>query len=192
MLQSSRKIRYGVIIMARKKNTSWYGGGEIKVPTGDAATTTAGVLQLIPAIQTGTVDQPRSEVMIEAIYAHFSIRRSGAAATSFIDALGFLVYQSEVTEGSNQPVQALDALSLVDRAYSNKRIMMMAPLPVPPLLGTSDLLAFQVNDAVLVAHHEFQANRKHNRSNTVLCMTLNCDVDLALRVFVQWRVLVTW
>jgi len=196
--------------MSKRKRTQWFGGGQVIEPETDASTSTAEVLQLIPSIQTGELAQEVSEFTIEAIYLHFSIRR---ILISAIDALGFLVYQGEVVEGGNNPAQALDALAQAPREYSNKRIMMMealdalaqapreysnkrimmmAPLPVPPILGTSDLLAFTTDSQVLVAHHEFQASRKHNRSNTILCMTVNCDISVATRIFCQWRVLVNF
>lgn len=173
-----------------KKSYNWFGGGEHIVPKDDAVSTSADVIQMIPPIQTVEVTQQRGEMLIEAIYLHFSVVRLDDSA---LTALGFVVYQGEVTEGGNLPSQALNALPTTNREYSNKRIMVMAPLPIPPILVTDMELLTTVPDlSVLVAHHEYQAMRKHNRSNTILCMAVNTQVDDALEVFCQWRVLASW
>ncbi len=176
--------------MARKeKEYQWFGGGQNIEPKTDASTTIAEVIQLIPVVPTTEVVGGRTRFLIEAMYLHFSIHR---LLISEIDALGFLVWQSQVTELSTTPTQTLNALSLDDRFYSNKRIMMMAPLPVPPLLASGDLATAIPDERVLVAHHDYQAMRKHDRSNQVLAMIVNCDVSVATSVFCQWRVLVSW
>ncbi len=174
--------------MARKQ-VEWVGGGVIKEPETDASTAIGEIIQMIPAKPVADPSGTRDIFVIDAIYLHFSIHR---ILTTTFDALGFMVWQEPVQEGSNNPIQSLDALSTTARLYSNKRIMMMAPLPVPPLLGTSDLLAFTVNDEIKTASFEFQASRKHDRSNTVLCLGLNSDVSLVTRVFCQWRVLASY
>ncbi len=172
-----------------KRRTTWVGGGEIRIPETDAGTTVSEVIQLIPPqpLTQGVGD--RTKCVIDAIYLHFSIRR---IALNAVDALGFIVYQSQVLEAGDTPSQSLDALSLQGRAYANKAIMMMAPLPVPPLLGAGDLLTFVANDQVMVASHEFQASRKHDMASQVLCLNLNSDISAVFRVFCQWRILLAW
>ncbi len=172
-----------------KRKTSWVGGAQLVIPETDAGTTPSEVVQLIPPqLSTESVGD-RTKFVVEAIYLHFSIRR---ILNSNPDACGFLVWQAAVNESNEFPAQSLDALSLQRRAYANKNIMMMAPLPIPPLLGASDLASFTTNDAVLVAHHEFQASRKHDTASQVLAMNVNCDISLVLRVFCQWRILLAW
>ncbi len=176
--------------MARKKHVyTWVGGGQNIEPETDASTSTSEVIQLIPPQPTSEVTGMRQNSIIDAIYLHFSIHR---LLITELDALGFLVYQEPVAEGAAQPVQALNALSTTDRLYSNKRIMMMAPLPVPRIALSSDLLSATVDEQVLVAHHEYQAQRKHDRSSQVLCLTVNADVSVVVSVFCQWRVLLRW
>ncbi len=175
--------------MAKDKQYMWLGGGEIRVPETDVSTSVGEVIQMIPPQPVAEVVGARTKFLIEAIYLHFSVRR---ILTTTFDALGFVVYQSPITEGTNNPAQPLDALSTTDRLYSNKRIMMMAPLAVPPILGTSDLLAFSVNDEIVTEHHEYQAMRKHDRASEVLCLNLNTDVSNVVSVFCQWRVLTSW
>ncbi len=175
-----------------KRQYEWIGGAKLLTPETDAGTTISEVEQLIPPRPQADVAGNRDRFLIEAIYLHFSIRRAGTNALSAPDALGFLVWQESVQEGQNLPIQSLDALSLGSRLYSNKRIMMMAPLPVPPLLGSSDLLTFIASDEVKTSHHEYQATRKHDRGSQVLCLNVNCDISLVFRVFAQWRVLVSY
>ncbi len=175
--------------MASKKTYSWLGGGQTIDPQTDASTSTADVIQLIPAQPVAAVTNERTRFLIEAIYLNFSVQR---ILTTTFDALGFLVYQIPPIEDSANPSLALDAISTSDRLYSRKNIMMMAPLPVPPILGTSDLLAFSTSDEILVSHHEYQANRKHDTAFQILAMTINSDVSVVTRVFAQWRVLVSW
>ncbi len=175
--------------MGKKHRTSWLGGSLLMNPETDAGTTTAEVAQLIPPQQAAEVVGDRTSFVIEAIYMHFSIRRVSLAQP---DALGFMVYQSMVSEAGNLPVLALDALSTTPREYSRKNIMMMAPLPVPPLLGAGDLLSFQTDDRIITEHHEFQAMRKHDTASQVLCMTINSDISLVVRIFAQWRILIGW
>ncbi len=175
--------------MAKKRTTQWFGGGQIVEPDTDVSTSVSEIVELVPALKVADfVGQPSSAV-IEGIYLDFSIRR---LLTTTLDSLGFLVWTAAVGEGSEAPIQALDALSTETRFYANKAIMMQFPLPVPPLLGTSDLLAFTVNDEILTAHFEFSARRKLDRSSQVLAMTLNSDVSAVMRVFCQWRVLLSY
>ena len=83
-------------------------------------------------------------------------------------------------------------MSLVDRDAASKKIMMHAPLPVPRIALSGDLLSGTVTEEILTEHHEYQAMRKHDRVSQVLGMTVNCDVDVVVNVFCQWRVLVSW
>ncbi len=172
-----------------KRRKQWVGGSDLIVSATDASTAVSDITEMIPAeLSTAAVGQ-NTQCLIEAIYLKFSIRR--LLITSF-DALGFMVWVANVAETGNTPVQALNALSTTARTYGNKNIMMMAPLPVSPLLAASDLLTFVPNDEILVADHEYQANRKLDRSNQVLSLTVNSDVDAVVQVFAQWRVLLTY
>ncbi len=173
----------------QKRKTMWVGGGKLYTVQGDASTAVGDVFELIPSIEVGVAPGQLSSYTVEAIYLHFSIRR---LLITELQALGFLVWMGAAAEGGNSPVQALDALSTTVRSYSNKQIMMMAPLPVPPLLAAGDLATAIPNDLVLVAHHEYQASRKFDRSSQVLSMTINSDVDNVVSVFAQWRVLLEY
>ncbi len=175
--------------MGDKKTYMWMGGGQVIEPQTDASTSSADIIQMIPATPLTALAGARTKFLIEAIYLNFSIHR--LLSTTF-DALGFLVYQIPPQEDNNNPALVLDALSTEDRLYARKNIMMMAPLPVPPILGTSDLLAFTPNDAILVDHHEYQANRKHDTTSQILCLAVNSDVSVVTRVFCQWRILTSW
>ncbi len=172
-----------------KRIYSWIGGSQNIEPETDAGTTVTEVIQLIPAQPVADTVGARTDMLIEAIYMHFSIHR---LLITEVDALAFLVYQSSIAEGGNTPSQALDALTLVSRDMSNKKIMMHAPLPLPAIFLAGDLATAQVTEQVLVEHHEYQAMRKHDRASQILCMTVNCDVSLACNVFCQWRCLVSW
>ncbi len=172
-----------------KRKTQWVGGGQVIEPETDASTSIGEVIQLVPALPIADVRGQPTQCLVEAIYLHFSIRR---ILTTTFDALGFVVWMANIQEGGAAPVQSLDALSTTDRAYGNKAIMMMAPLSVPPLLGTSDLLAFTVNDQIITESHEYQAMRKMDRSSNVLSLILNSDVSVVTRVFCQWRVLLSY
>ncbi len=172
----------------RKKEYQWLGGGEnIEAQTG-ASTSVADVIQLIPGHALADDAGVRTNFLIEAIYLHFHVHR---LLITELDALGFLVYQGNMSDSGNNPVQALDALSLEDRLYSRKQLMMMGPLAVPAIIfdGVS---AFTTQEQVLVSSHEYQASRKHDRSQQVLCLTVNADVSVVVNVFCQWRVLVSW
>ncbi len=173
--------------MSSKKQYSWLGDGQIIEPQTDASTASSDVIQLIPSIPTGDLANTRTRFLIEAIYLNFSISR---ILTTTFDALGFLVYQMAPQEGQQNPALALDAISTEDRLYARKNIMMMAPLPVPPIISLE--AGILTNDEIKVSHHEYQANRKHDTASQVLCMTLNSDVSVVTRVFCQWRILVSW
>ncbi len=162
--------------------------GQLVIAETRAGTSVADVVQMIPGVPIADDAGARTKFLIEAMYLHFSVHR---ILITEVDALGFLVYQGNMSDSGNNPVQALDALSLEDRLYTRKQLMMMGPLPVPPIIfdGVS---AFTTQEQVQVASFEYQANRKHDRSQQVLCLTVNCDVSLVVRVFCQWRVLVSW
>ncbi len=175
---------------SRKRETTWVGGGVIIEPETDASTGTDEITQLIPAAALGAaVKSERTQFRIDSIYLHFHIHRILLTA---LDACSFLVYQMAPQENSLQPAMALDALSTLPRMYQRKNIMMHGPLPVPPLLAAGDLLSFQTDDRVLVASHQFRANRKHDTAKEVLCLVINSDVSVVLRIFVQWRILLSW
>jgi len=175
--------------MSKKRTTQWFGGGQVIEPETDVSTSVSEIIELIPALKVADfVGQPSSAI-IEGIYLDFSIHR---LLTTRFDALGFLVWVAAVGEGSEAPIQALDALSTETRFYTNKNIMMQFPLPVPAILGTSDLGLFIANDEIKTAHFEFSARRKLDRSSQVLAMTLNSDVSVVTRVFCQWRVLLSY
>ncbi len=172
-----------------KRRYQWVGGGQNIEPEPDASTSVGEVIRVIPATTTSEAAGENTQMVIEAIYMHFSIHR---LLITELDALGFMVWTANVAEAGNDPSQALDALSTVDRAYANKNILMMAPLPVPRIALSSDLLSGTVTEEVLVSSHEYQASRKFDRSNQVLAMTVNSDVSVVVSVFCQWRVLVSY
>ncbi len=172
-----------------KKNYTWVGGAQIIEPETDAGTTPSELLVLVPPIQTTEIVGGPQSCLIEAIYLNFSVRR---ILISTIDALTYLVYVGDLADNSNLVSTALNSQSLNDRLYSRKDLMMMGPLPVPPLLGASDLLTFVVNDEVVTHHAEYQASRKLNRASQSVVMAVNCDVSIATRVFCQWRVLLSY
>lgn len=155
----------------------------------DANTSTTDVIQMVTALdRTADMGQP-SKCLIEAIYLKASIRR---LLTTTMASLTYMVWLGNVSEGSDLPIQALNSQSLDARAYGNSDILMHSAMPVPPLLGTSDLLAFTVNDEIRAEAYEFQATRKFDRSRQILCLVANSDVDAMVRVFFQWRVLLSY
>ncbi len=173
--------------MSSKKQYKWVGGGEVIQPVPDSSTATSDVIQLIPAQPVAAPQNERTGFLIEAIYLNFSIQR---ILTTTFDALGFLVYQIPPIEDSANPSLALDALSTSSRLYARKNIMMMAPLPVPPILTLE--AGVITSDEIKTSHHEYQANRKHDTASQILAMTLNTDLSDVTRVFCQWRVLLSF
>ncbi len=172
-----------------KRNYSWTGGGQVIVPEPDSSTSVSELIELVPALQANEEGGRPSNCLIEAIYLHFSIQR---ILVSTFDALGFIVYVDNVAEGGNTPTQALDALSTNARSYGNKGILMMAPLPVPPVLGAGDLATFTTSEEIKTSSHEYKATRKLDRQGQVLCMAVNTDLTATARVFCQWRVLLSY
>ncbi len=172
----------------RKKTYEWFGGGENLDVKTDASTSVADLIQMIPGRALADDAGVRTQFLIEAIYLHMHVHR---LLITEVDALGFIVYQGNLSDSGNNPVQALDAVSLQNRLYSRKQIMMMGPLAVPPIIfdGVS---AFTTQEEVLVSSHEYQANRKHDRSQQVLTLAVNADVSDVISCFCQWRVLVSW
>ncbi len=187
LLLSVVKRNLGKIMSKRK--LVWVGKGQLITPKTDASTPVGEIMELVPAVLEGAPGGENTRCVIDAIYLHFSVTRIGI---NRLDAVGFMVWVARVGEAANTPVQSMDALSLRDRVYANKAILMMAPLPVPPILGASDLLSFLPNDQVAVAHHDFQASRKLDRSNEVLALVVNSDVSSEVEVFVQARVLLSY
>lgn len=174
--------------MSKDKTYSWIGGAKSMEPQTDASTSTTDVIQLIPTTAVSAATISRTRFLIEAIYLHFSITR---VLTTDFDALGFLVYQIPPTEVSLNPSLALNALSLDERLYARKSIMMMAPLEVPPVIQNG-VDVFTLSGEHKVAHHEYQVMRKHDTASQVLAMTVNSDVSGVVNIFAQWRVLVSW
>ncbi len=172
-----------------KRKYQWVGGGQNIEPETDASTVPTELISLVPALPTTISAGQDTNCLVEAIYMHFSIHR---LLITEVDALGFLVWVANRKENSDEAVQALDALSLADISYANKNIMMMAPLPVPRIALSSDLLSGTVTEEVLVSSHEYQATRKLERSTEMVVMAVNCDVSVVLSVFCQWRVLLSY
>lgn len=172
-----------------KRKTQWIGGGQNIEPSTDVSTAIGDVIQMIPVLPLAEIRGQPTSMLIEAIYLHFSIHR---LLITELDALGFVVWVANLQEAGNLPVQTIDALSLNDRLYGNKAIMMMAPLPVPRIALSGDLVSATVDQEVLTAHHEYQAMRKLDRSSNVLSLIVNSDVSVVCNVFCQWRVLVSY
>ncbi len=176
--------------MARNKRSyQWVGGGEIMTPKTDVSSAVGEIFQLAPAISRTVPEVGRTDCLIEAIYIHVSTHR---LLTVSLDALGLIVWVSNVSEASNNPVQTLDALATDARAYSNKNILIMEPLVVPPILASGDLLSVTTDDRILTHKATFQATRKLDRAQNVLCLQLNSDVSDVVRCFVQARVLLSY
>ncbi len=175
--------------MARNRTYSWLGGAQNIEPETAGSTTVSEIIQMIPAQLTTESAGDRTQTLIEAIYLKFSVKR---LLITELDAAGFIVYQGQVATGSNNPAQVVDALSLSSRVYQNKNIMMMAPLPVPKIGLSGDLLSATITGEIQTGEFEYQAMRKHDLSNQVLCLVVNTDVSVVLNVFCQWRVLVSW
>ncbi len=172
-----------------KRKTMWFGGGKSMEPQADSSTSVSDIIELLPALKVADfVGQP-SAVVVEAIYMHFHVKR--ILITDF-DALAFLVYVGSIGEGSEAPIQALDALSLETRFWSNSRIMMQGPLAYPPMNSSGDLATAIPDNRGMVQSYEYQASRKVDRSNQVVCMTVNSDVSVVTNVFVQWRMLLSY
>ncbi len=176
--------------MARNKRSyQWIGAANVFLPKTDASSATTGILEIAPALLRTAPVQGRTDCLIEAIYIHISTHR---VLTTTLDAAGIIVWVANVSEGSDNASQTLDALSTEDRAYSNKNILIMEPFAVPPTVSSSDLVSVAINDAVLVSKHSFQATRKLDRSSQVLALQVNADVSDVIRCFIQVRALLSY
>ncbi len=172
-----------------KRTLQWIGGGQNIEPETQGSTAVSEVIQMIPGIQIASLLGAQANVVIEAIYLKFSVSR---LLIAHLDALAFVVWVAQMQEAGNSPVQVLDALDTADRVYGNKAIMMMAPLPVPPILASGDLVSAIPSEEVKVSEHEFQARRKLSRQSELLALTVQSDVSVVVTVFCQWRVLVSY
>ncbi len=176
--------------MARKNRSyQWVGGSQVITPKTDVSSTVGAVFQLAPAISRTVPELGRTECLIEAMYIHISTHR--ILTTSF-DAAGLIVWLANVSEGSANPTQTLDGLSVDPRAYANKNILVLEPLAVPPVLASSDLATVTTSEEVKVHKATFQATRKFDRAQQVLCLQINTDVSDVIRCFVQARVLLSY
>ncbi len=171
--------------MAKRKYW-WVGGAENIEPMTDGDTSVGEVIRMVDAQTTGTEGGQDTQQLIEAIYLKMSVKR---LLITELDAAGFIVWTANVAESGSDPSQALDSLSLVDRAYANKNILMMAPLSVPRIGLSGDLLSATITGEIIAQEFEYQAMRKFDRSNQVLALAVNSDVGVVLNVFCQWRVL---
>ncbi len=144
---------------------------------------------MAPAIKLADIVQQRTSCLIEAIYVHFSTTRILISSLSMV---GMIVWVANVSEGSNNPSQTLDALSIDPRAYSNKNILIMEPVPVPPILASGDLLSATTNEEIRTSKYTYQASRKLDRAQQILCMQVNADVDSVVSCFIQYRVLLSY
>ncbi len=176
--------------MARSKRSyQWVGDGVIFTPVPDVSVSVGGIMQILPALTSSSNPEGRTQVLLEALYVRISTRRVGINA---VDAAGVVVWVANVSEGSNNPVQSLDALSTQSRAYANKNILILEQLPVPPILASGDLLTAIASEETMVSEHRYNARRKIDRSNQVLSLMVNCDVSDEVRCFVQVRALLSY
>ncbi len=176
--------------MARSKRSyQWVGDGLIINAVPDVSVSVGNIMQILSALTSSSNPEGRTQVLLEALYVHISTHRGGIDAVA---ALGVVAWVANVSEGSNNPVQSLDAIGVQSRAYSNKNILIMEPIAVPPVLASSDLLLAIASEATLVSKHTFQASRKIDRSNQVLSLMVNCDVSTQVQCFVQVRALLSY
>ncbi len=176
--------------MAKSKRAyQWVGDGVIINAVPDVSTSVGGIMQILPSLTSSSNPEGRTDVLIQALYVHISTHRVGIDA---VDAAGVVVWVANVSEGSNNPVQSLDALSVQSRAYSNKNILIMEPFAVPAAVFAGDLLTAIPSEETLVSTHTFQASRKIDRSTQILALQVNADVSSQVRCFVQVRALLSY
>ncbi len=176
--------------MARSKRSyQWIGDGVVFTPVPDVSVSVGGIMQILPAVTSTSNPEGRTQVLLEALYVRISTHRVGIDA---VDACGVVVWVANVSEGSNNPVQSLDAISTQSRAYGNKNILILEPIAVPPILGAGDLLTAIPSEEVMVSDHRYKATRKIDRSTQVLSLMVNADVASQVRCFVQVRALLSY
>ncbi len=176
--------------MARSKRSyQWIGDGLVFNLVPDVSTSVGGIMQILPSLTSSSAPEGRTQVLLEALYVRISTHRVGINA---VDAAGVVVWVANVSEGSNNPVQSLDALSVQSRSYSNKNILILEPFAVPPILAASDLLSAIPSEEVMVSEHRYSASRKIDRATQVLALQLNADVSSEVRSFVQVRALLSY
>lgn len=144
---------------------------------------------MLPAIARTADVQQRTSALIEAVYVHISTTR---VLISPMFSLGLIVWLGNVSEGSDNPSQTLDALATDSRAYSNKNILIMEPIPVPPILASGDLVTATTSEEIRTSKHTYQASRKIDRAQQVLCMQVNGEVASVVNCFIQFRVLLSY
>jgi len=171
------------------KKYKWCGGGIIREPDTFGTTSRAEVIELCPALTESELEA-YSDVVIERCHIHIATHR---LLISPLDAFGIIVWLAQVQEFDNDVVQVLDSLGLTAgaaRQYGNRQIMFQGQLPVPRVnsLDAQDVLS----NEVLTEKIDIKVRRKLHRSNEILALSLNTDVDAVLRCFVQWRVLLSY
>lgn len=176
--------------MARSKRSyQWVGDGVIITPVPDVSVSVGGIMQILPALTSSSNLEGRTQVLLEALYVRISTHRVGI---DVVDACGVVVWVANVSEGSNNPVQSLDAFSTQSRSYSNKNILILESIAVSPILGAGDLLTAIPSEATLVSDHRYKATRKIDRATQVLFLMVNADVADQVRCFVQVRALLSY
>ncbi len=157
--------------------------GDSVLQTLKAGPLLANVLTIVPII---VEDDTVADCTHQTTYLKFHTRR---LLTTSCSAAGWIVWSATALASVGGPVQALDPLSLVARAWMNKDIMGYGPIDVPPVISTGDTGTLQVDRSVRTVEFQVKAKRKLNRANHEIYLSVNCDVDDVLSTFIQHRTL---
>ncbi len=166
--------------MSEKKITKWVGDSVLQ--TLKAGPLFANVLAIVPV--TLDVDDAIGDCTHQTTYLKFHTRR---LLTTSCSAAGWIMWSATALSGVGGPVQALDPLSLVSRAWANKDIMGYGPLDVPSTVSNGSTGVVEVDRSVMTLEYVCKAKRKLNRANHEIYLSVNCDVDDVLSTFIQHR-----
>ena len=167
-----------------KRSYKWCGDGRIVDPEAFVNTTKAEVPVLCPNV--GPNDY--SDVVLERTIINFSIRRE---LTGQVDAFAAILAVQPVDQNdTSRPTQVLDTLSTIASEYSAKNILRWAALPVPA--NGHDGTIDRVTGEIITVLWDVPVKRRLDRTRDILTLSMNIDLDLAVSVFVQSRVLLSY
>jgi len=164
------------------KKYKWCGGAIVRTVESFPNTAQNEIIVLCDTVG----DDSYSDCVIERSIIMFHIHR--ALNTTLDGFAGVLAIQKNDQSIPAEPVQVLDALSLIPAEYSNRDILHWAPLPVPPTMSTGTTL----NRETVPVVWDIKMRRKLHRSNEMLTLSMNTDITAVIRVFVQHRVLLSY
>jgi len=134
----------------------------------------------------GDIENPGT-VIVERILLDISVLR---LTTAVVQDCGFILRMQEVDPVTGLPTVVVNPSGDLSRIGSNKEVLLMGSVPVPPNMPVGNAAGQQPTQGILKSDWEFKGRRRLNRLNNALILWFATSTnDAVVQVTTRARVL---